>query len=284
MDAARLPGVARGAWHTVEDLAKGAYFVYRLQNPLDPYLSAPGESAKEQFRRGADHLVERGKAAIANPHIVVDAIERGLDRANRNLNPSATPQGRTIAEEVQRNVRIGLNQGELAFDVASTAYGGAELKGLALLARRGRAMNAADYIKQGVPPRLAEYFATPYTQDLMGHHVIARNGDLAKWMGDGPVAKAIIESPFFVLKPKGLTKGEFFKRHYQVDSRYRGGNVPREFGGRGWSGARDLGWTKHGRLGRMWYGTTPLMKGTIGGGIGLGSGVVEQMQKSEEGR
>lgn len=221
--AALIPGVARGVWHTGEDLYDAAVFADRVMHPFrELSQSAPGETVYEQTARSAMNLADRAAYAWENPQSVVDGITQGLDRANKNLNPYATPQGQTVAEEIARNWTIGLNQGELAFDVGSLAYGGAELKGLRLAMRGGKPLTAADMMARKIPANLAEDFAQPYSG--IGHHIIQKDFK-PWWLGGRPVPEAIRQHPYVRLKPSGLTKGEFYKRHYEVDRHYKGAEL-----------------------------------------------------------
>jgi hypothetical protein len=150
-------------------------------------------------------------------------------------------------------------------------YGGAEAKGLAELGALSKDAAAAKYMARGYPKGLSEYFATPY--EGMGHHFLPRRMELPAWLGGGPVPPIISDSPFFLLKPSNMTKGDFFERHFQVDPSYHGGNIPAKFGGGGWSG-HDLGWQKHDRLGRLWYGSPAPLKAVAGAGaVGAGAAV-----------
>jgi hypothetical protein len=77
-----------------------------------------------------------------------------------------------------------------------------------------------------------------------------------------------------------MSKGDFYERHFQVDPSYYGGRIPKEFGGGRWSG-KELGWQKHDRLGRLWYGSPAPLKAAVGAGI-IGTGAaVDQVWDGE---
>jgi hypothetical protein len=110
------------------------------------------------------------------------------------------------------------------------------------------------YIAQGYSPELSEYFGSAFPARSMGHHFLLR-----KIVEDTPallrpIVRAMSDSRFSVLKPKGKSRGDFYERHYKVDPSYRGGKIAKEFGGGRWSGD-DLGWQKYGLLGRVIHGS-----------------------------
>lgn len=59
------PGVARGAWHTAEDIGQGLGFIGRIANPYDAKLSSHGSSALDALARAAEGVV--GYTANAIP-------------------------------------------------------------------------------------------------------------------------------------------------------------------------------------------------------------------------
>jgi len=118
-------GLLRGGAHAVEGLANAALFFARVQNPvLDKLLSPSGETAGEQFGnavgRGLEYVVEGAK----DPRIFVEDARSFGHQMRLDLDPSATPVAPTLKGEIQRRLDIGMNQGELAFDVGSLAFGG----------------------------------------------------------------------------------------------------------------------------------------------------------------
>lgn len=106
---------------------------------------------------------------------------------------------------------------------------------------------------------------------------------MPEWLGGGPVPEFIRQNPLLVIKPDGLTKGEFYKRHYEVDRSYHGGKTGAEFGSQRWRG-EDLGWERRNGPSLWWYGSTPELKAILGGGMGLGYGVGDQMIDEEQSR
>ena len=264
----RLPGAARGAWHTARDFIGAADFAARLIDPYDAETSPQGEAAWDKVFRSADALLEETECAIANPRTLGHSVEHSISRLNSRLNPDATPVENTFVGEMRRNFNIGLNQGEALFDIGSTLYGGAEAKSLMRLRQAVGEKGASKYMARGVPPGTSRYFATPY--DGRGHHSIPVRTTLPKWMGGGPVPSIVSNSPFFLLRPPGISKGDMFELHYKVDPQYYGGKISKEFGGGPWSGDA-LGWKKHGLLARAWYGSPAPLK-AVAGGMVVGAG------------
>lgn len=130
---------------------------------------------------------------------------------------------------------------------------------------------AAKYLARGYPAGLSDYFATPYAG--RGHHSLPMRTELPPSLGGGPAPSWISDSPFFLLKPRDISTGDFFQRHYEVDPSYHGGKIRKEFGGGAWSG-KDLGWKKRGPVGRLWYGSPTPLKATAGAGVvGVGAAV-----------
>jgi hypothetical protein len=164
--------------------------------------------------------------------------------------------------EIDRNIGIGMNQGEVAFDVGSTVYGGEAVEGLAGLGGLSKASTAAKYVELGHPPELARYFATRNPERSMGHHFLKRAVVKKTPAPLKPVVQSISESRFSVLKPKGMSRGDFYRLHYEVDPDYWGGKAGKEFGGVRWSG-KKLGWQKHGLLGQVVNGSPPPLKAAV---------------------
>lgn len=279
MSMARGPGVARGLWHTAEDLPQDLLFFSRLVNPADLVLAPFGQSAQQQYLEGWVNLARKGADALANREATVKQVKEGLQDWRATIDPTATPQADSLRDELLRKWNIGLNQGELGFDVGSLLYGGAELKGLRGMRLISGAPTAANYIKRGVPPELADYFALPYTG--RGHHYWPLRQPLPDVLGGGPLSKTISESPFLLLKPKGITIGEFYKLHHAVDPYYYGGRVRKGYPVRRWS-AKELKWKKYGKLGRLWHGAPLPLKMAVTSPLYIGAGVGANMFEDAE--
>jgi hypothetical protein len=274
---------------------------------LDALKNPPGEAASDEVFRAGQGLVDYTRNAISHPEVVANDVREGIRGFQVNTDPAASPPADTFWGEAARNFNIGLNLGEAAFDVGSLLVGGAEGKALAKLgtiskgagaAAKGagavskearaalketaaarRRAEIARYLDRGYPEKVAEHFAEPYKG--MGSHFLPRRTRLPALLGGGPVSRVIIDSPLSVLKLPNVSKGEFFERHYKVDPSYHGGKIRAKYGGGGWSG-RDLGWTKHDQLGRLWYGSpVPLKKTVAGAGMFGAGGIVDQIWNGE---
>ena len=264
------PGVARGAWRLVEDTVDGAAFGARLLNGFDPDQQ---DAAWDDVSRVAGAGVGFGRDAVSDPSTAVVRVKGGLEGWAEDLSvktdPKATPVADTFRGEVDRQFGIGLNQGGLLFDAATLPVGGAAIKGLSRMGTAARGLKTVDhYVAKGVPPSIAAYFVEPYIG--MGHHYLPRRTRLPVILGGGPVPPVISESPFFLLKPEGIQRGDMYELHYRVDPHFNGGKVPRRIGNvKGWSG-KKLGWEKEDSLGQVWYGAPDPLKATAAGALGTG--------------
>lgn len=261
--AGQAAGVARGAYHAVEGLGQAAFLGARLiVPPLDKAFS-PDISAKDQvagaIKQTAKDAANYGRKVIADPAKLGRDVVAKAQEARRALDPAATPAATTTAEELQRRFAIGANQGESAFDVGTLAVGGpgAKVVGRAADAATVKAVTARKYIDQGFPPRLAEHLAAPYAG--MGHHNLPRRVWQPAWF---------VDSEYNVLKPPGMSRGDFYERHYQVDDRFHGTGFPKRLlqpgDPKGWSG-KELGLKRYGPLSRLYYAPPGPLKARVGG-------------------
>ncbi len=244
----------------------GAAFLGRLMNPADALTSPPGQSAQDQLISAGSRALDYARTAVDDPRRVGRDVRQAYYKFEADNDPNATPEAPTIAGEAARRFGIGQNQGELGFGLATTAFGGPGLKGLGLLGDVGKAGRVAKYVAEGLSAAQIAEREEAYIG--MGHHVIPRRYKLPAWLGGGPLPSAVMDSPFNVLKPLGITKGEMRPLHYQVDPHLHGGPLPRSVGGgrgkgSGWSGRR-MGLSKYGILGRVWHGTPDATRLTIG--------------------
>jgi hypothetical protein len=269
------PGFVQGGINTTKGAAEGAYFVYRLTDPYDALRSGPGQSAAQQLRDAGMRFGAAVQKRGEDPSLLRDDVRSLLSNLNTQQNPFATPMADTVLGEFRRGLGIGMNNGELLFDVASVPVGGAALRSAAGLGKVARAVDAAEAAFLARNPRIAEYFALPY--DGMGHHIIGRNQKLPVFLSGGRYPRPIVESEFNKIRHVGMTNRDFYRNHYGVDDQYYGGRVK---GGGGWS-ARELGWTRYDPLDRVNYGTSPYSKG-LGGGLLVGgsiSGLAEDVER-----
>jgi hypothetical protein len=259
---AALPlGAARGAVHSAEGLIGGAVFAERLANPqLDEFLSPPGMSARDDLNNAVQGAVDYLRTSPRKK--IVRDVGRQLGRFRARVDPTATPAAPTLMGEIERNARIGMNQGELVFDVGSTLYGGEAVEGIAGLAGLSKVATPAKYLARGYSPELSRYLASPLPEESMGHHFWTRAAVKKTPALIRPVARAVSESRFSVLKPKGMSRGDFYQLHYNVDPSYYGGKAGKAFGAVKWSG-KKLGWQKYGLLGRVVHGSPAPLKAAV---------------------
>lgn len=262
-------GLATGAAKTFKGIADGTVFLSRLSNPLDNILSAPGQSAMAQLGQAGAALVYKAGNAVAHPEQAAGAVRKKVKALRAAIDPSATPVAKTFSAELARNLTIGKNQGELAFDLGSLAFGGAAVKGLKGAAAVSEAAAIAKFTRQGFTPAAAKYLSEPYSG--MGSHYFPRT--LPKKIGDINIPasvrnyhlpKSIGNSIFNVLKPKNINRGDMYELHFSVDDRFHGTGLPARFGRKGWSGSK-LGLKRHDLPGRLWHGAPPHLKGAISG-------------------
>ena len=153
----------------------------------------------------------------------------------------------------------GLNFGEGVTNVAGMFAGGELVQGLraANAFEATRAANIAKLVNQGVSPKLAEYLSQRYQG--MGHHSLisrrlADKVNLPDWL---------VDSPINVSKPRGMSRNDFYKYHYQVDPKAGGFRLPADLnGGKGWR-PKELGLTKYNLPQQLWYGMPVALKDTM---------------------
>ena len=276
----QVAGVFRGAGNTVRDLGEGAAFATRLIDPRNSVGSPAREAARNYVLDAGGRAADYVRNGISNPRGVIDDAATAYRQARINLDPSATPKADTISEEWKRSYEIGKNQGELAFDVGSTLYGGAVAKELAGLGYLSKEAQVAKRIGQGFDSIQAARLAEPYRG--MGHHYVGRAYKFSDKIGPLPLPKGIlgrkppewfIESPFNVLKPRNISQGDHYELHYHVDPDFHGARLPKSERPGGWRG-RQLGLAKYDELDRVWYGAPAPLKAAVGGGVVVGSGLV----------
>ena len=164
---------------------------------------------------------------------------------------------------------LGASQltGTFAGGMAVTQYGrsfltgsteGALSRGAALRAKYGETFaEYSGYRGQGFTPSQAKYLTKPY--EGMGHHFVGRRYGLPD---------VLSESPLNVMKPDGISIGQFYERHFMADPYFYGTKFPNSIAG-SWSGSA-LGLQKPGLMGRLWYGSPDALKVTAGAGAAAG--------------
>lgn len=250
--------------------AEALKFANRLFNPLDLIAPADGRPAWAQLGDGAADMLYGVGNALGHPVAMARTIDQRAAALAKRIDPSLTPRAPTFGGELRRMYDAGRAQGGLAVDVASLAGMVAPAKLSGKLDRLKPPSTPEKYMDQGYSPGRSLDFAKPY--DGKGHHsVFAERFRLPKNLGGGKLPKAVMESRYNVLKPEGITKGDFYELHYAVDKHFHGTGFPRDFPGESWSG-KQLGLTKAPFGVRHWRGTPTPTKTKAGGTVGVVGG------------
>jgi hypothetical protein len=133
----------------------------------------------------------------------------------------------------------------------------------------------------GLTEPQALYMTEPYFG--MGSHYYARRTKLPKQIASiplprflsgrpMPLPKAISDSPFNVLKPRGISRGDMYELHFKVDPKFNAARLPPRLG-KAWNG-KVLGLQKYGPIGRIVHGAPTALKQTVVGAAGGADGVV----------
>lgn len=253
-------GLASGAFSSAKELGEGAVFVSRLVDPKDWLKGPAGGSAASQLIGASKGVFDYASQGITDPQKVVRDVRNRAHQLRVELDPTATPIASTFSGELRRNFDIGQNQGEAAIAVGTVALGGPAAKAVGKLGKVSKVGRPGDLVAKGLSPEAAAYLSEPYFG--LGHHYVAKRH---KW-----VPAVLSESKFNVLRPNGISRGDFYELHYRVDPRFHGARLPKRFGGESWSGKR-VGLEKYDQLGRIWHGSpTPLKIGV--GGVAAGGG------------
>jgi RHS repeat-associated protein len=160
--------------------------------------------------------------------------------------------------------------------VQSGPPGGAISPGARLRAQYGDTFE--EYMRhraQGFTAKQAKYLTEPYDMSKEGHHFFPKR--LGKQYG---VSQDLMNSPFNVVKPQGITRGRFYERHFLADPHFAQANFPRRIGGM-WRG-EDIGLVKPGFFGRLPY-AIPDRLGTLGSGWG-GTGAAQAFSGDQDER
>ncbi len=256
-------GAVQRAGEAAVGTAKALKFANRLVNPLDPLMAPKGKAAWGQFASGvADTLYATG-GAIVHPVETAKAAQKSISAFRLRADPSAAPPAPKFGDEVGRKLNAGRAQGQAIFDIAALATAAAPAKVALKLDRLRVPSGPEKYLGQGHSPKAALYLSEPY--DALGHHVIPQAYRLPAWLGGGPLPKRYSESPYNVLKPEAITRGDMYELHYTVDPHFRGTGFDRSLPGESWRGSA-IGLEKAGWGARQWLGTPTPMKTRVGGG------------------
>ena len=263
-------GAVRGAAHLADGLSEAGTVVEQILDPFYAPLHRNSPAVLPLYKTvvGALHA---GRSIALNPG-------KAVHQVNLALNPGASPIASTVEGEVRRRFGIGQNQGELGFDIVAGMAAPEALAARALPAEQ----QVARWIGKGMTEPQARYMAEPYKG--MGHHYYPRGAKLPKailgvalpeFLAERPMPlpRVLSDSPFNVLKPRGISRGDMYETHFQADRKFMVARLPAHLG-KSWNG-KALGIQKHGLLGRVVHGAPPALKRTVGGAAGgLGGAVV----------
>jgi hypothetical protein len=138
----------------------------------------------------------------------------------------------------------------------------------------------AFYMSKGYSREAAEYLMEPYIGQG-SHYWPVRGIKLPFTDYRLKLHPLVRDSMFNVSKPRNMTRGEFYKYHFEVDPKMFGAKMKEVGRGTGWSGRR-LGFDKRGLFGQAWYGApTPLKLFVGGGGLGAGTEIYRENREEE---
>ena len=269
-------GMGRGVLHFAQGVAGTERIAEHVLNPLYAPLH-PRSPAVLPLYRAAVGALHAGKEGTLHP-------ARAFHRADVALNPGASPVAPTAAAETRRRFDIGQNQGEVALNLVA----GIAAPDLFTVRALPAEQQVTRWMAKGLTEPQARYMAEPYVG--MGSHYYPRGAKLPKKIGSIPLPKfladrpmplprAISDSSFNLLKPRGISRGDMYEKHYQVDSNFHVARLPRHLG-RSWNG-HALGIQKHGLVGRVVHGAPPALKRTVGGVAGGMAGVVSTAHRDK---
>ena len=248
---------------------------------LDRAVS-PGYPVEKQIGdavgRVAQDTARYVQQVVAEPKKLGADVMSAAHRARAAVDPSATPAAVATEDELQRRLQLGMNRGEVAFDVTTTLAGGPAARTLGRAADRAlvKPMTVQSYLDQGFNPALAERLARPYKG--MGSHFTPRSTKQ-------PGPPGFMDSDFNVLAPEGISQGQMYELHYAVDPKFKVARLPPTLLEPGdakvWSGSA-LGLKKLGPLGRFFVGMPGPLKVRLGGSVAA-SGAAANAASREEG-
>jgi hypothetical protein len=267
-------GAARAGLHAVEGVRDGVNFAQSL-------LSPEGRAdALNEAKFATHNALQYRRSVMADPsRLTHDAIS-GLNAVNRSLNPLATPIPDTASGAFGHELGIGANGGELLTNIVGAValpevFGGAKAVGTFAATREA---NIAKFMGQGFDEQTARYLSKAY--DGRGDHAVISQSQNAVFGVKTPLLKKvpipdwIKDSPLNVSRPRGMSQGDFYEYHYNVDPQFYGAKLPRDLnGGKGWSGKR-VGAERYRGAEQLWRRTPQIWKdypagAALGDSLGL---------------
>jgi hypothetical protein len=174
----------------------------------------------------------------------------------------------SVGGEFPQGLNLGLNDGELAWDVGSLLAGGEAVRLAAGVGPLAKAAGATERAFVAERPGFAEYLNENY--DGMGHHIWGRNQKRSKWLGGGKMPERFLESPFNKIRETNISRRDFLRNHIGSDADYTGGKIRRNRGAWRWN-AEGLGWEPYSFADRLRYGTAPATHALVGSGLTAGT-------------
>jgi hypothetical protein len=273
--AVGLPaGVGRTGWHALRGLGDGLSFAESL-------LSHEGRGkAWDGAQTAAHNALQYGRSVLANPSRLVDDAATAGAAVVHGVVPFTTPMAETALGEIGHEFRTGMNAGETATNVAGLIAAPEVFEGLnaARTFAATREANIAEMMARGIDESTAVKLSRHY--DGLGDHAVIQNdqksilGVEVPFLQSAPIPRWFMDGPLNVSKPRGLSQYDFYKYHYGVDRKFKGGRLPDGSDGpRGCSG-RGLGFERYDQPGRTWARIPQIWKdyytGTaVGGALGL---------------
>jgi hypothetical protein len=288
LGAGDLAGFGRAAYRLPSEISETAGDVFRFGANLAAPITPDGQAAWSRFGQGVGQAIGGLRYAAAHPDAVAAGAARAIHDLGTKVKPDIDAGAANASEQFRRNFEIGKNGGDLQFQGALAALPGPKLLGPARALTKEELM--ARFLSQKFSMMDAEYLAEPYP--WKGHHALARRTKfpedflgmkLPASVAGKPLPKFIVESPFNLLKPAGISRGEFYTLHAQVDPKFHGtGGLPDS---RRWS-RKDLGIRRYDPIRRTWYGTPAATKKALAGigAGGAGAGVLASPGEQHGGR
>ena len=244
-------GTVLGALIAVGDAARdlwdAGYFGLKWAGAFGPPAKAQAQREAAEAARGA---VDYARSAIAQPSRAVSDARTAAGHALDNMSPFNVNLSGSLSDVAHHQFEHGLNFGEAATNVAGMFAGGEAVQGLraAKMFEATKPARVAKLIEEGANPRLSEYMSQPYKGS--SHHSIiskrqAKDAGLPAWL---------VDSRLNLAEPRGMSRSDFYKYHYQVDPKAGGFRLPADLnGGKGWR-PKELGLIKYGLPERIWKG------------------------------
>jgi len=253
-------GVPRTGVHAIEGIGEAARFAGGLFNPQGRADAWNGTKA------AANSTLQYLGSRLAHPSRLGSDIAAQGAAAVHSVIPFTTPMGDNVLGEMKHEFGIGANAGEALTNVVGLASGFELAQSLNAIRGFEAAQPAriAKYMAQGFDEPTAIHLSKPY-KGMGDHGPVPRRQDSilgfkAPALKKVPIPDWVMDSPFNVSKPRGMSQGDFYEYHYRVDPRFYGARLPKDLnGGKGWSGKR-LELERYDGPGRIWARTPSLYK------------------------